>query len=705
MPVTSKPVPGLFLFSGPYIYIILCVLGIIIYSGTFNNQFVFDDYPNIVDNQYIRDFKDFRIVRAIFPARAFGLFTFMVNYRLHGLHVTGYHVVNLLIHILSSCMVYWLVSLILSAPSIQKDRISEHKHIIAGFSALLFLTHPVQTQAVSYIVQRLASLAALFYLSALGLYIKARLTDNKLIFRIFLFIAAGICAFLGMFTKETLFTLPFVILIFEFFLLRTAGKTLFKFDKIKLLWAIPFVLFVLLIPYLNYFNITYVLQPRISQRYGDPAVTPLYYLITQFKVIVYYIKLLFFPVNQRLDYDFPLSVSFFEPKVILSFIVLSALMYLAYYLYKRRKTVIALGIIWFFLTLSIESTIVPLSNVIFEHRLYLPMFGVVLLFVASLYYLLWKNHSKAMMIVLVTLVGILSVMTHQRNKVWKDNYTLWSDNVTKSPNKDRTHYNLGLALADRGMNDLAIGEFYRTLSLNPTHIKACISIGNIFNEQGNFNEAIKEFGRALEMNPDYEEVYFNRGNAYIETGKFNEAVRDFEKALALNPHYSDAFVSLGMAYYSLGRIDESIVAFNNALEIDSDNILAHYNLGYALYSQGKAEDAIKEFKTAASLDPENVRTLVNLGSALVSQRKFDEAAGYFRKALALDPAHENAHYKLGTILESQGKTAEALRHLQEAVRIRPDFADAHRKLATMYLAQGKTAEARAHLEKAGSIKK
>ena len=583
---------------------------------------------------------DFRILRAIFPARAFGLLTFVLNYQFHGLDVTGYHVVNLIIHILTSCIVYWLVSLILSSPVMQTDRISKHKKIIAGFSALLFIAHPVQTQAVTYIVQRLASLAALFYLSALSMYVKARLTENKLILRIFLYVSAGICTFLGMFTKETLFTLPFAVLIIEFFFLRVPVKSSLKFNKFKLLWAIPFVMFLLIIPYLNNFSISFVFQPRISQRYGDPAVTPFFYLITQFKVIVYYIKLLFLPVNQRLDYDFPLSVSFFEPAVVLSFLFLAALLYLAFRLFKHKKTIIALGIIWFFLTLSIESSIVPLSNVIFEHRLYLPMFGFVLITVASLYYLMWQNHSKAMMIALVALVCMFSAMTYQRNKVWKNNYTLWSDNVKKSPNKDRAHYNLGLALADRGMNDLAIREFYRTLSLNPTHIKACTSIGNAFSKQGKFNEAIKEFDRALIMNPEYAEIYYNRGNAFIETGKYNEAVSDFEKALSLNPVNTDVLVSLGMAHYSLGRIDESIVAFKKALGIDTDNVLAHYNLGYTLYTQGNVEDAIKEFKTVVSLDPENVRTLVNLGSALVSRGKFEEAAGNFRKALALDPADQ-----------------------------------------------------------------
>ncbi len=703
--INSKPIPGLFLFSGPYIYIILLLLGIIIYSGTFHNQFVFDDYPNIVDNRLTRDLNNFYTLNFEHIVRPFGLYTFALNYHFHGLDVTGYHAVNLVIHILTSCMVYWLVLLILSTPVMQTDRISGHKKIIAGFAALLFIAHPVQTQAVTYIVQRLASLSTLFYLSALCIYMKGRLIKNRGLLSTFLFMMAGFSALLGMLSKETLFTLPFTVLIVEFFFLSEPRRSPSKFSLKKLVWGVPFVFFILVIPYLNYFSIAYVFKDRVSQRYGDPAITSFRYLITQFKVIVYYIKLLLLPVKQRLDYDFPVSNSVFEPKVVLSFLFLAALLYLAFRLYKSNKYIISWGLIWFFLTLSVESSIIPLPNVIFGHRLYLPMFGFVLIAVASLYYLMWKNHSKAMMIALVSLVCIFSVMTYQRNKVWKNNYTLWSDNVKKSPNKDRAHFNLGLALADRGMNDLAIGEFYRTLSLNPTHIKACTSIGNAFSKLGKFNEAIKEFDRALKMNPEHAEIYYNRGNAFIETGKYKEAVNDFEKALNLNPKYSDALVSLGMAYYSLGRIDESIGAFNKALDNDTDNVLAHYNLGYALYTQGNVEDAIKEFKTVVSLEPKNVRTLVNLGSALVSRGEFEEAANNFRKALALDPVHENAHYKLGIILDRQGKTADALRHLLEAVRIRPDFTEAHFKLAAIYKAQGKIAEALAHLEKAGNNKK
>ncbi|MBN1291163.1 MAG: tetratricopeptide repeat protein [Candidatus Latescibacteria bacterium] len=679
-------IPGLLLFTGPYIYFIFVCLGILLYFNTFNNLFVFDDYPNIVDNPNIKDFKRYIFLWSIYPTRFVGLFSFALNYYFHGLNVTGYHVVNLVIHIFTTFSVYRLVNLTLSTPVMSKDTISKHKNIIAAFSALIFLTHPIQTQAVTYIVQRLASLAAFFYITGLMLYVNARLLKGRVFGRILLYSGSGLCAVLGMLTKENLFTLPFAVILFEFFFLRNPGRNNTNFKFVKTLWILPFIILVCIVPYLLLttfaFKLSYFFYAKESQRYGDPLITPFLYLITQFKVIVSYIRKLILPVNQQLDYDFPVSLSFFEPGVILSLIFLLALLFLAIRLFNSRR-IISWGILWFFLTISVESSIIPISNVIFEHRLYLPMFGFCLVLVSSLYYLLWEKYAKIMVTILAIVILLNSYLTIRRNYVWENNYTLWGYEVSKSPNKDRTHFNYGLALYDRDMLELAEREFYTTLRINPTHTKAAVSLGNIYSKQRNYTEAIRQFSQAIQMNPQYTEAYYNRGNTYLSLKEYDEAIEDFKQVLILNPYYTEAYINLGNAYYESGKLQEAIVEYQEAINRDQDNVMAHYNLGFANYTLGNIEDAINEFQTVVSLDQSHVDAFINLGSALVSQGKLKTAAENFQKALNLDSERESAHYKLGVILGQMGRKNDAIKHLLEAIRIKPDFTAARIELEKM----------------------
>ena len=230
-------------------------IGVIMYSNTLNNQFQFDDYLRIYNNTAINNIKNIDSIWNYNNSRFIGYLSFALNYHFHHLNVFGYHVVNLLIHILTSFFVWWLATLILSTPEIRKTKISKHKRILAFGCGLLFLSHPLQTQAVTYIVQRLTSLAALFYLSSLSFYIQARLLQKKI--RYLLFLISAILAVLGIFTKEIVFTYPFSVLLVEiyfFFGIRNI-KAFFK-NRNFWLSLIPFLSFLLILPYIFSFNRT-----------------------------------------------------------------------------------------------------------------------------------------------------------------------------------------------------------------------------------------------------------------------------------------------------------------------------------------------------------------------------------------------------------------------------------------------------------------
>jgi protein O-mannosyl-transferase len=263
----------------------------------------------------------------------------------------------------------------MATPIMRAQQISRHKRAIALFAALMFVSHPLATQSVTYIVQRLASLATLFYLLSLALYVKGRLgADNKDTLIFFSYAGSILCAVLGMLTKEIVFTLPFVLILYEFSFMKTDT---WKIDLKDRGIQIPVIILgtFIVIFFLNFsFGIFNPIPPLPDQGYDYP-ITAREYLLTQFSVILTYIRLFIVPVNQNLDYDYPIAHSLLEWHPLLGVLSLAVIIVLGIFLFRRYR-LISFGIFWFFLTLSVESSIIPISqNVIFEHRTYLPGLG------------------------------------------------------------------------------------------------------------------------------------------------------------------------------------------------------------------------------------------------------------------------------------------------------------------------------------------
>ncbi len=444
---------------------IIILLGIIIYSNSFTFPFHFDDFRNIVDNTNIRNLSDMKAIWNFSPNRPVGTFTFALNYHFNQLDVRYYHLVNLIIHLINACLVWWLTLLIFSSPVLKDNPIVKQKRAISFFTALLFVSHPLATQSVTYIVQRLASMVAMFYFLSLSLYMKARLSDKGNISKTLLFTGSLISAVLAMLTKENAFTLPFAILLVEIFFLRTQ-KFSINFKDYRVILLIAALLGLLLIIPLKYsFSIFKTIPPTQGNIY---PVTSLNYLLTEFSVIVKYIQLLFLPINQNLDYDFPIANTFFEIRTLLSFVVLLSLIILAIFSFKRYR-IISFGIFWFFLTLLIESSFIPITDVIFEHRTYLPSFGFFLILTWGIYVLLWKKYKYLAIIIFLIIIGSNSCLAYKRNKVWKDHLTLWSDVVSKSPDKARPLNNLGFAYWSLGQLDTAMVYYSKAIMINPDY--------------------------------------------------------------------------------------------------------------------------------------------------------------------------------------------------------------------------------------------
>ncbi|MGD1152247.1 MAG: tetratricopeptide repeat protein [Syntrophales bacterium] len=601
--------------------LLICLVGVIAYSNSFDCSFHFDDVPTIEDNIAIRNLSDVEAWWGFYPSRPIGYLSFALNYNFHRLDVWGYHLVNMAIHIVNGVLVWWLVMLTMTTPVMKTQPISRHKESMALFTALLFVSHPLATQSVTYIVQRLSSLAALFYLLSLALYVKGGLWKGNGNRQVFFYYAGSIlCAVLGMLTKEIVFTLPFALVLYEFSFMKTDTWKFDLKDRGIQVTIIILMLFVALFFHNFSFGIFNPIPPLLNQGYDYP-ITAWEYLLTQFSVILIYIRLFILPVNQNLDYDYPISHSLFEGHTLFGLLSLAGIFVLGILLFRRYR-LISFGIFWFFLTLSVESSIIPISqNVIFEHRTYLPGLGFFLVLTGVVFYFIWDRYRQVAWGILVLLVLTNAVLTYERNKVWKSEYSLWADGIMKSPNKPRPLNGYGKVLADTG----------------------------------NASGALSYYNRAIELNPRFYAAYYNRGNVKIKISDYKGAISDYDETLRINPYHADGHYNLGNALAHQGKMVEAVTHLKEAVRLKPLSAEYQNNLGYVLALQGKEDEAINHFREAIRLKPDLADAHNNLGNALFYQKRLEEAIDSYREALRINPDFKLAKDNLNNALAMHNK--------------------------------------------------
>lgn len=593
-------------------YLILAMIalvGLLAYSNSFTVPFQFDDEGYIVNNPTIRSFHyilaptdvsaltqgspyAFPVgLRYAFMTRILGYASFAVNYKLNGLNVVGYHLVNLLIHIISAMLVYLIIRATLKTNYFSTFTCGDSTwpyEAIAAASALLFISHPIQTQAVTYLTQRFASLASCFSLLSLLLYITARLSSPGLR-RSILYAVALLSAAASMLTKEFTFTLPFVIALYEIAFFTGSIR-----DRFKVL--APFAVLLAIIPLMVFLQQGTLGALESTMRTITAAnvanISRTDYLLTQFRVIILYLRMLFLPINQNVNHDITVYHSLFAPPVFFSLVALVMLFSLGVFLYRvaeRKKKypelrLASFGIIWFFVTLSVESTIIPLGELAAEYRLYLPSVGVIIA-TASLGFLATRRlprfralHTTLLYGLCGVVVIMLSVATYVRNTVWRSETSLWEDAVRKSPAMVRPHQNLGTYYAFRGRLEDARRELMTALTLAPTNPELHNNLGMVYKKMKAYDQAVEEYNAVLKLAPGDAMAHYNLGNVCLEQGRFSEAIREYQVAVRLIPEYDEAHNNLGIAYCQSGQFDMAIREYNTALRLNPQNVKVRNNL-------------------------------------------------------------------------------------------------------------------------------
>lgn len=550
--------------------ILISVIAFLSYSNTFYATFNFDDIDNILNNSMVKTGDTSAWNLMLTSRRAVGQLSFYMNYKAGGTNVLGFHIVNLLIHAVAAYLFYLLI---LVTCRISNKRFTKSNPTnqtafpgqnLAFFSALLFVAHPIQTQAVTYIVQRLTSLCTLFYLAAIIFYAVARLNaesatgeknPNKL--KVWGYIGSSLfCAILAVKTKEIAFTLPAMVLVYEFVFFQTNLKTRLKY----LLLPVATPLLLLLLMVVQAINNYGIIGLRQFTR-AESNISRIDYLLTQFRVITTYIRLILLPINQNIDHDYQFFTSF-TLEVAASALLLSLILSGAIWLWiNSHKTsspsdslylrLMAFGIIWFFVTISIESSFIPIIDVMFEHRIYLPLSGALITITSAIMYgagkLEYRFPTKPFVTGLfITLILVLAVATYKRNAVWENDLTLWKDAYSKSPNKSRVANNYAGSLILRGKGESSLPLLIKSIEQEPGYFAAWNNLARAYKQmpslKGYYRSGFEMLSQNGEVNPLYLSKWFSNAQnnlaiAYQLQNNIPKALESYKQSLEINPSF------------------------------------------------------------------------------------------------------------------------------------------------------------------------
>ncbi len=675
--------------------LIIVLAGWLAYSNSFGGAFALDDLPAIKENTTIQktwaDAFHPPTVGQTVTGRPLVNLSFAANFKWNvarggdGFGVTGYHVVNLLIHLLAGLALFGLVRRTLELPKL-RTRFAEDAVPVALAAALLWLLHPLQTESVTYVSQRAESLMGLFYLTTFYCFVRGT-QASRFAGWAWLTLAALAC-FLGVFCKEVTITAPVLILLYDFIFVAEKPRDIFW--RRGLVYAV--------------FALAMVLQVGMAYSVGTRGLSAgfgagmgwLDYVKSQPPAIAHYLALTVWPHPLTLDYgDKPVA----SPWVILPTLVLiMALAAGTAWLLWRLPFLGFLGA-WFFVILAPSSSVIPIvTEIAAEHRLYLPLAALAVLVALGLRAwfgrrLLWATGALAL---------ALGAVTHARNVDYHTALDLWRDTVTKHPDIARAHENYGIMLADAGRLHESVQEYETAISLRPFYPDCENNLGNAlgllgedeeaaahyaraiqgllrdsdkavaFYNLGNaereiaertadpvhdphMQEALNDYARAIQMRPDYAGAYHNMASVLSQAGRYDDAINYYLQALRVQPVFVQAEVNIGNTYVLAGHPDEGIQHYQRALQEAPNNPLAHYRLGLALSGLGQNQAAVSEFTAAAQLAPNAPEAHYSLGAALANLGQLDAAARELQEALNLQPDNQQVRQQLDDVIHRGAK--------------------------------------------------
>jgi tetratricopeptide (TPR) repeat protein len=658
------------------------------YATSFGGPFVFDDLPSIVENASIRSLWPLSAV--LWPDQAGGVTTsgrplvnlsLALNHALSGEAVWSYHAVNLTIHVIAALLLLGLVRRTLRTAGLGAQW-GGRSLGLATAVALLWAVHPLTTAAVTYVIQRAESLAAMLALATLYAFVRAETAARPGRWRL----AAVTAGLAGMACKETMVVVPVLLFLYDrAFLSGSGGLAWRRHGGWHLAMAGTWVLLAALV-------LTTGGTRGGTAGFGG-AVPIGSYVLTQFDAVVRYVGLALWPHPLVLDYGMATVTQLDRvlPQVLLVLGALGVALFAAW-----RRPAAGFPVLAFFLLLAPSSSVIPIATqTVAEHRMYLPLAALTTMAVLGAAGALGRRAARPGLAVAVA----LGVATLVRNLDYRSEVAIWADTAAKRPTNARAHNNLGQALDRAGRIEAAVASYDRALALQPKYPETHYNLGVARMRQGDPARAVAHYEAALRYQPDYPEALNNLGNALRQAGRTDEAKARYQEALARRPRFAEAQNNLGNLLLQEGRTAEARRHFERALELRPADGEARYNLGNALAAAGDMTGALASYEEVLRRDPRHSGALVNAGNALLELRRPAEALARYEAALAIAPSLPDAHFNRGAVLLDLGRFAEAVPALESALRLDPAAGHVHRALAHALGETGRLAEAIGHYER------
>lgn len=562
--------------------VLVLLTGAGLYLHTLPFPMQFDDDMYLQNNPILRDsgsflypahFKEFMVtgrhrgfsddLAVNFALRPVAYLSFHINWLLGGFSTPGFRAVNVAVHCANGVLVFLLASLLLRHARGREVQPGDAPGLfIPSVAALAFVAHPLQTESVTYIVQRFTSLGAFFYLSAVAGHVLSCTSPSRraaVAWR-----ACAVAAVLaGMLTKEIVFTAPFAFVLADALVLGSPWRMAVK-------RALPALALLPLIPLIVWQSHAVLTDGSSSVgeamrivQFNNIEGYQFRYLITQAPVIVSYLRLLLVPIGQNVDPHVPLAASLLEARVILcalALLVIAAapLAALARQRSSVPRTLVLFGVAWFFLTISVSSSIIPLPDLMAEHHAYLPSAGIFLALAVLLdgaraalgpaRARLTMAHGLAALWVIA-----LAVAAVRRNEAWRTELALWQDTAAKSPGKARVLGNLGVILHNSGRIEEAERHLRKAVTCGEVPMLVYSNLAHLLNLKARYAESLAVSERALSISPDSASLHFNRGVSLCNLGKLDEGRDALLRALEFSPNHADSHVALGHMYMLLRR--------------------------------------------------------------------------------------------------------------------------------------------------------
>ena len=677
------------------IVLFLILSTLLVYWRVLKFDFVnYDDDLYIMDNPHVQDGLTVESIAWAFTTTQAGNWhpltwlSHMLDNQIYGLNPGRHHLTNLMFHIANTLLLFFLFKKMTGQlwPS--------------AFIAALFALHPLHVESVAWISERKDVLSTFFWMLTMWRYIC--FVRQGAIYNYMLVL---LCYTLGLMAKPMLVSLPFVLLLTDYYPLnrlqlsngRTTSQNWTMVSGL-VLEKIPLFVLAIIASVITFF----------VQKHGG-AVASLDMMPLQYRVMnalisyVSYILKMIYPFNLAVFYPQAETLAWW--KVIGACLLILTISFLAIKTIKKSPFFIV-GWLWYLVTLVPVIGLIQVgSQSMADRYTYVPFIGLFLIITWGSSQIINRMDHAKIILPLLAAVTLLTLMTVTFIQVgyWKNSITLFEHALAVSNDNWLIHNNLASTLQEKGRIDEAIEHYQEAVRIKPKYARAHSNLGSVLHEQGQIDEAIKHYQEALRVKPDYVKVHNNLGMALQGQGQIDDAIKHYKEAVRIRPDYVEAHTNLGNALQEKGQINAAIKHYKKVVHIKPNFGEAHNNLGVALHRKGQIDAAIKHFEEALRLKPDLAEEHNNLGFALHRLGRLDDAIRHYQEALRIKPDFVDAHNHLGNALQEQNRLDAAIKHYLEALSIKPNLADTHNNLAIALYNLGDTKRAMDHFRKALQI--